>query len=226
VFGVIAVVWCVMWFVFVRDSPDKDSWISDNEKNYIIESLKVQREQKSVESVPWKSIFTSVPIMAIAVANFVYNWGFFTLSSLLPSYMNDILNFDLTNSGFLSAVPFFVQTLFAFIVSPIADYLLIKQVLTVTQVRKYFNNIGFICQMIFLLLAAYLPNTITIIVCISLSVGFGAFVASGYLSNTIDVAPQYASIITGATNTFGTIAGLISPPLSGFIITTPVRNLI
>lgn len=184
--------------------------------------MKNQSGQKNVVKPPWRAIFTSHRVYAIAIAHFSYNWGYYTLLTQLPMYMRDILKYDLTKSGILSAVPYIVQTILIFITGYFADWLLVKKILTVTQVRKYFNNTALLGQMTFLLIAAFLTNTTAIIVCISLSVGLGALAMSGYLPNTIDIAPQFGSIILGISNTFATIPGLVSPVLSGFIAVTPV----
>lgn len=36
----------------------------------------------------------SLPLWAIVVAHFSYNWTFYTLLTLLPTYMKEILRFD------------------------------------------------------------------------------------------------------------------------------------
>ena len=46
--------------------------------------------------VPWKAIFTSLPVWAIVVAHFSENWGFYTLLTELPSFLKHRLNFDLS----------------------------------------------------------------------------------------------------------------------------------
>jgi ACS family sodium-dependent inorganic phosphate cotransporter len=223
VFGVATIAWNVLWFALVRESPEKDSWMSEGEKSFIKESLKNQSGQQNVTKPPWKAIFTSVPLYAIAITHFAYNYGYYTLLTQLPMYMRDILDFDLTKSGFVSAIPYVVQTILIFISGYLADWFLMKKFLSLTQVRKYFNNFGLFFQMAFLLIAAFLTDTTAIIVCISLSVGLGSLAMSGYLPNTIDIAPQFGSILLGISNTFATIPGLVSPSLSGFIAKTPVR---
>lgn len=45
--------------------------------------------------IPWRAIVTSGPLWAIVVAHFSYNWTFYTLLTLLPTYMNDILGFSI-----------------------------------------------------------------------------------------------------------------------------------
>jgi MFS transporter, ACS family, solute carrier family 17 (sodium-dependent inorganic phosphate cotransporter), other len=223
VFGIIGLLWTIAWFSIVHESPDLDPFISLTEKEYIRKSLENEGHLK-IANPPWKSILSSKPVYAIAVAHFSYTWGYYTLLTQLPAYMNDILNFDLQNSGFVSAIPFLALSLLLFVSGYLADRLQIKNWLSITQVRKYFTNISFLAEMFFLLLAAYFTNTTTVIVCITLSVGLGAFSISGFLANPLDLAPQYASIIVGFSNTFATLPGLISPILTGYIVTTPVSH--
>lgn len=42
-------------------------------------------------------------------------------------------------------------------------------------------------------------------------------------TNIVDIAPQYSSVVTGLTNTFATLPGIISPTLTGFIVQTAVK---
>jgi MFS transporter, ACS family, solute carrier family 17 (sodium-dependent inorganic phosphate cotransporter), other len=162
-------------------------------------------------------------VISIAVAHFSYTWGYYTLLTYLPAYMNDILDFDLQNSGFISAIPYLLLSILLFVSGYLADWFQIKKFLSITQVRKYFTSLSFFAEMIFLLLAAYFTDTTLIIVCISLSVGLGAFANSGYLANPLDIAPQFSSIILGYSNTFATLPGVISPVLTGYIVQTPVK---
>lgn len=104
----------------------------------------------------------------------------------------------------------------------LADWTQVKGYLTTTQVRKYFNCGAFLAQTIFMMLAAYLLEPTISVVCITIAVGLGAFAWSGFAVNHLDVAPQYASILMGISNTFATVPGIVSPLLTGFIVTTPV----
>lgn len=45
--------------------------------------------------IPWKAIFTSVPMWALIIVHCGQNWGYWTLITELPTYMNDILKFNL-----------------------------------------------------------------------------------------------------------------------------------
>ena len=46
---------------------------------------------------------------AIIVAHFAENWGFYTLLTGLPMFMQDILNYKLDETGFLAALPYLLM---------------------------------------------------------------------------------------------------------------------
>lgn len=86
VFGIIGCVWWIFWAWFVRESPDSDGRVSEEERRYIKACLKQSKDVKPAK-VPWKSIFTSGPVLAIAVAHFAENWGNYTMLTQLPLFM-------------------------------------------------------------------------------------------------------------------------------------------
>jgi MFS transporter, ACS family, solute carrier family 17 (sodium-dependent inorganic phosphate cotransporter), other len=87
VFGVIGIIWYVFWVLIVRESPEKDPWISDEEKRYIMASLKHSKKSTVPRNIPWKSIFTSSAVWAIAASHFAENWGVYTMLTQLPLFL-------------------------------------------------------------------------------------------------------------------------------------------
>lgn len=51
--------------------------------------------QKQKLKIPWKHIFTSVPMWAIIIAHCGQNWGYWMLLTEIPSYLNGVLKFDI-----------------------------------------------------------------------------------------------------------------------------------
>ncbi len=199
VFGSLGLIWYVIWIAIVKKSPEKDRFISKIEKKYIIEN---RGSPPKLQSPPWKNLFTSLPILAIAIAQFSSNWGFYTLLTQLPSYLRDTLEFDLKATGYCSSIPFLALMIILPISGLIADYLKIREILTVTQIRKSFTSFSFLIQGSTLLVLGYLTNWVWCIIFVTISVGSGAFSLTGFLVNPLDLAPQYSSVIVGITNTF------------------------
>ena len=58
--------------------------------NAINDIFNLQKRQ-----TPWVAILTSLPMWAVLIAHCGMNWGYFTLLTELPSFMNSILMFDI-----------------------------------------------------------------------------------------------------------------------------------
>jgi len=138
----------------------------------------------------------------------------------LPTFLNDVVGFDLKSAGFASSLPYLTMGLLMGVTGYTADYLISHKIFSTTFVRKLFNCGGFIAQCVFMMAAAYILNEFAIITCLTLGVGLGAFSISGFAVNHLDIAPQYAAILIGITNTFATIPGIVSPLLTGLVVTS------
>jgi hypothetical protein len=52
--------------------------------------------KKKVPPIPWRAILTSVPVVwSLIIAQIGHDWGFVTLVTDLPLYMNDVLHFSI-----------------------------------------------------------------------------------------------------------------------------------
>ncbi|GAB0100070.1 MFS domain-containing protein [Sergentomyia squamirostris] len=218
-FGALGVAWCTAWFLIVKAGPECDPYITDEEKNYILCNNGSNEERKNIRH-PWKDILTSMAVWAIVASHFSENYGNYTLMTQLPTFLKDTLKFDISESGFLSALPYLAMSCCLAVAGYLADWTQVKGYLTTGQVRRYFNCGAFLSQTVFMMLAAYLLHPVWSVVCITLAVGLGGFAICGYMVNPLDLAPDHASVIFGLSNTFATIPGIVSPLLTGFIVVT------
>lgn len=85
----------------------------------------------------------------------------------------DNLGFDLAGSGFIAAVPYLVLGIMLFIVGFLADWFQERNILTTSQVRRYFNCLAFVSQTTFMMLAAYQTNHVLIIIFITFGASLG-----------------------------------------------------
>ena len=81
-------------------------------------------------------------------------------------------------------------------------------------------------MIVFPIAAGYVTPTdhTTAILMMTLGIGLNGFAESGFLINHLDIAPAFASVLLGVTNTAGTMSGIISPTLTGFIVQHHVRD--
>jgi len=215
VFGTAGCVWSFTWFLLCYNYPSVHPRISVAELQYIKKSL--ERCATSAKlSTPWRKIVTSGPFWACAAAHFACIWGLYTLSTCLPMYMHDVLQFNMTQNGVLSALPFIATWLVMTGGGPLADWLRAPYRLQTTTVRKIFCVAGLLIPGLFLSAVGFLGCNRVLIVCaIIIAVGSTGLAYSGYGVNHLDLAPKYAGTLMGLTNTLATVTGILGPQVVG-----------
>jgi MFS transporter, ACS family, solute carrier family 17 (sodium-dependent inorganic phosphate cotransporter), other len=66
----------------------------------IISSLDQPENASKDLSIPWRSVLTSGPFLAIFVAHICSNFGWYMLLIELPTYMKQVLKFDIQQVSF------------------------------------------------------------------------------------------------------------------------------
>jgi len=215
VFGAAGCLWAVAWFVLCHNSPSVHPRISLVELRYIKTSME-SCETATKPPVPWIKIGTSLPFWACAAAQFANNWGYYTLLTCLPKYMHDVLQFDITQNGILSGLPYIASWLLMIGGGQLADWLRAPHRLQTGTVRKLFCAAGLLIPGLLLSAIGFLGcNRILIVCAVILVVGSSGLAVSGFGVNHLDLAPIYAGTLMGLTNTLGTIPGFLGPQVVG-----------
>ncbi|KAM3715974.1 putative vesicular glutamate transporter eat-4 [Dirofilaria immitis] len=212
VYGFAGVIWAVFWFALTFESPTFHPTITMEEKKYILDTIgPVSTTHPTLKSIPWKAILQSKPVYAIIVANFARSWTFYLLLQNQLTYMREVLNMAINDSGLIAAIPHAVMGIAVLGGGQLADYLRSHQILSTTAVRKLFNCGGFGGEALFMLIVAYTKSDTTAVFALILAVGSSGFAISGFNVNHLDIAPRYAAILMGFSNGIGTLAGLTCP---------------
>ncbi|XP_055959203.1 sialin [Patella vulgata] len=215
VLGACGFIWFLAWMILIHDSPEQHPRISEKEKKYITSCLsgKISNNQMK-RSIPWLSILTSKAVWAIIIAHSLSNWGTDVFITMIPTYMKDVLKFNIKNNGVLSALPYIGLWVCMLLASNLADFVRKRNLLSPTVTRKVFNTTGEIIPAGLMIGTGFMGcNQSTYAVALlTLGVTMTGFQnGGGFLVNFNDIAPQYAGIIFGISNTLATIPGIIAP---------------
>ncbi|CAD7014722.1 putative inorganic phosphate cotransporter [Ceratitis capitata] len=217
--GAIALAWSILFLVFGADAPHNSKMISKQEREYI-EKLTGSGLESASMTVPWKSFFTSAPFYGLIAAQTGFTWGFYTLLTEIPTYMNSVLKLNVASNALLSALPYFVMWLLCLIVSPISDMLINKQILSTTTARKLFNTIGQWIPMACLVGMSYMTSDerVEAIILLTIGVGFNSAAFCGYLVNHMDLSPNFAGTMMSISNGVANFMSLFAPLIVGAIV--------
>ncbi|KAL1132482.1 hypothetical protein AAG570_010437 [Ranatra chinensis] len=208
--GAAAIIWGIICAIFGADSPMKHRTISTEERDYIESSLVHSSAQSHKMTTPWKAIATSVPMIALTLTHLGQNWGFWTLLTLMPSYIG--------GNGLLSALPYFAMWVLNFIFSFIADFIIKKEFISINVSRKMWNSIAHYGGAIALIGLAYIENVAGAIALLTVSVALNCGCYMGYLCNHLDLSPNFAGTLMGITNCIANITSILAPIIASFIV--------
>jgi MFS family permease len=217
VFGGAAIAWVMLWVVIVSSSPATHSSISEEERRYIIDSLP-PASSLSFRDIPWAKVAVCLPFWALLINHTASNWAFYTLLTWLPTYMKEVLNFDVHNAGFIAVLPYIALTVTVLVAGFVADLFIERKWLSTTAVRKICQGLGFSIAGGGLVAVGYATSVPLAVALMTIAGGAVGFTNSGFQVNHLDIAPNYAGILMGITNCVATIPGIVSPYLTGIIL--------
>ena len=97
VFGGISCIWIILWIFLVSNSPADHPNISNEERSYIEKSLAQNSSSDPSKFPPFTEIFTTPAFLALIISHFGHDWGFYTLLTETPTYLNNVQHFSLTS---------------------------------------------------------------------------------------------------------------------------------
>ncbi|RUS88152.1 hypothetical protein EGW08_004114, partial [Elysia chlorotica] len=213
------VAWAFVWLLVVYPSPEQAT-IGDSERELLREQLEAAQnratQSTSIFELPWKKFFTSLPVMAIWVGSFCRNFIFAMLISEVPQYFKDSYGLPTATIGVLSAAPHVCMVIFMSFGSVFFDKLIQKQLLSVTWTRKLAQFIGYGVQGGCTLAIAFIDDYKQAFILLCVGAAFSAFAISGFQTNPLDLAPQYAGPLTGIVRT-GMLGAVVSTSLASLL---------
>ncbi|KAI8127992.1 hypothetical protein FF38_10281 [Lucilia cuprina] len=243
-FGIVGIIWFIFWMFLVYDKPSMHPRISRKERVFIERSIRLSQQSSSnhlatafhnvndndddyiIERtaaehnrIPWCSIMTSIPLWAILITQCGQSWAFYIQLTELPTYMSNVLHFDIQSNAVLNAIPYLTSWLVGIGCSALADWLLEKRYITTLNSYKFWNSVSSIIPSLALIGVGYVGCSWQWVTFMLAGVGsFAGAVYAGNQMNHISLSPQYAGTMYGITNSAANICGFLAPYIIGTII--------
>ncbi|XP_054157469.1 sialin-like [Oppia nitens] len=221
--GLLALVWCVVWWLTITSTPDQHRWISEKELAFITKHT--SRESNTNEtaaakrSVPWKRIFMSSAFLSTLIAKVTYGITFDFMTSKMPAYLQDVIHFPIDQNGYTYA---FIMVGFAITLLTcgfMADWLIKSTSLSKTMVRKIFQTISGVGMAASLILLPSVgcdkPLNITLLTICMLAYGF---TSGGDVPIVPDMTEEFAGTVFAVMNTLCSFSGFVVPYFVGVLI--------
>uniref|UniRef100_A0A6A7G436 Sialin-like n=1 Tax=Hirondellea gigas TaxID=1518452 RepID=A0A6A7G436_9CRUS len=205
--GGIGILWGFLWFPLISDSPPTDG-----------RGGTVPDDNKSLLSVPWRSILSSPAFLSLVLTHACANWGFYCLLTEMPSYLGHVLHFDVYTNGLVSSLPYLTKWLVMVSFSFWIDRSMERGRFSLRTSRRMASLIGLVTPAL-LLASIQLGgcSKIVVVLLLCLAVGISGTDSSGFLCAYQELAPNYAGVLAGLGNTVATLPGFLAPQLTGYL---------
>ncbi|WP_298346133.1 MFS transporter [uncultured Algibacter sp.] len=201
-FGVIGILFAIMFYVFFRNKPENHPGLSDTEKNYIVKHRQQEVEKRGGNLALGKILGSTNVILAMIQyigSNFIF---FFMLTWLFP-YIKAKYELSLVATGFYAMLPLLAGAVgnwtSGFMVDAI--YKTGKWKLS----RQLPATIGFVLVVIGILSSLYMDTALGAVLCLSVAI-FGAdMTLSPSWSFCMDIGEENSGKVSGMMNMAGNI---------------------
>ncbi|XP_067122848.1 sialin-like [Centruroides vittatus] len=215
--GGIVLSFCLTFTVY--DRPQQHPRISDKELTFLNENVTNIASEETKLDIPWKEILTSRAVWIVALTKICWGFGYFTILTKFPSYLEIILHFPIHQIGTMTALVYSGDTITLFTTGFIADFIKTRKYFSITNIRKIFEAIATFGPAACILAISFLGcDSTKVIICLIIGMGCFGFAVSGDIAIVLDLAPEFAGVLFGLTYGLCNAAGIIAPYIAGIIL--------
>lgn len=218
IISAIGIVWAFVWFFLFRDLPEEcETPLMNKEEKALIAKTSSRTTMKPDENINWRFILTHPALIANNFAYFAFGYMLFFATLWLPGYFLSQYGLNLKSVGWYLTIPWLVAAIFLKAGGFISDWLYKKTGSSRLARSHLIWSSQLLAAICFLILG--FTNTLGLsIVFLSLGLGFGFMPQPAFFSINIDVAKDRAASSQGITSSCLSLAGIIAPVLTGWLI--------
>jgi MFS family permease len=211
IFGSVGLVWAASWWRWFRDDPTDHPSVNAAELRIILAG---RGEIPHFESVPWGLVLRNRTLLALCLmyAAAIYGWYFYL--TWLPTYLLRARSFDLSDVGWLAALPLLSIAAGVFLGGWASDRL--SRRLGARKGRRATGLVGFPLAAAAVVAAVVTPSPALSAWLFAAAAGLAALGVAPAWAVCVEVGGVHSGVVSGAMNMFGNLGGALSPLVIGF----------
>jgi MFS transporter, ACS family, glucarate transporter len=220
IFGIIGVIWAVLFYRWYRDEPAEHPAVNRAEL-----ALLPPASETAIAhgGVPWRLIFStpSVWLLSVQYMCLAYGWWFYI--NWLPTYLRDARGTGLKMGALLAGLPLLLGGL-GCLVSAALIPRLTQRFGSVAVGRRIIAVTGFAGASVCIFIFTGIEDPVRAMFVLGLAGFFNDFVMPAAWAGTMDIGGRYSGTVSGAMNMMGSIAGASSVIVVGYLLAWTAKN--
>lgn len=213
-FGLIGLVWLIVWFQQVENDPAADRRLSVEERMLLQAAIPTTDR---TDTVRLRQLLLRPSVLGIVAGHVAFTWSLYVLLSWLPSYFRDVHGLSIAHSSLFSAAPWLTMFAVCNLAGVMADGM-VQRGVSVTATRKFMQCGALIVSAGLLLALRDVQSPATALALLCGAAGALAFTSAGHMPVYLDVAPRDGAVLFGFGNTFAAIPGIVGVAVTGWLV--------
>jgi MFS transporter, ACS family, glucarate transporter len=218
IFGVIGLIWCVLFARWFRNRPDEKESVNNAELQLIRAGVGHESDQAHA-NVPWGRLLRSPTLWALCLMYFGMTYGWYFNLNQLPNYLRT--QHDVQRDSLVGALYKGGPLIFG-AMGCIVGGLLTDRYVRGTGNRRWgrriFGIVGHCVCVPCYLYCVVAPNAFAFALAISLAGFFNDLAMGSAWAACQDIGRKHAAIVAGCMNTIGNLGGFAGGALTGWIL--------
>jgi MFS family permease len=220
VFGMLGVVWAVLFYLWFRDKPRDHASVNAAE----LELLKDNEANIAGHAkVPWGKLVSSPTVWLLWGQYFCISYGWYFYITWLPTYLQEARGVTLQKSAFLAGLPLALGGFGCLLAGFLLGWL-VRRSFTVTFSRRVLGCVGCTAASGLLLWSGYIQDPRLAMLSMGLAGFANDLTLPGAWSTCMDVGGRFAGTLAGSMNMMGNFGGMAGPLVVGYILQFTDRN--
>jgi MFS family permease len=216
-FGLLGVVWAIVWYRWFRDRPEDHPAVPRPAPPTGGE-LPASTAPSS-PSIPWRRLLTSRAMWKINLMYIAYGYGIFFYITWLPTYLIEARGFSSGAAKWLASLPWIISLPGYLAGGWLTDWLA-RRTGSLRIARCGLGMTGYGMSALLLVAVALVEANLVAAVLLSLALCCQTLTTSAAWSVCLDVGRQHAGVVTGTMNMVGNFGGALAPVVVGFAVGT------
>jgi ACS family glucarate transporter-like MFS transporter len=197
--GIGSLLWVVLWYFTYRE-PDTE-----------------KATARAASKVPWMELLGNRTVLGLVLCKFFQDYLFYLFVTWLPAYLIMDRGFSIMKMGWYASLPWIAGAVAQPLVGGLSDWLIRRGVSITVSRKTTIITMQFLATSV--VVAGYVPDAMTAVCLLTLSVACESASTSILWAICTDVAPPAAAgSLAGIMNTAGALAGVLAPVVTGFFV--------
>lgn len=216
--AVLGIIWAILWWTIVEDTPRKHKKVSSEELAYIEGGQSQATNIDTSSRIPFKFYIRQPLVLAVAVSFFAANYITYFFMNWFPSYLVIEHNLSIKEMSIVSVIPWLLAAL-GFIIGGTVSDKLVKKLKSPIYARKSVIIVGLIVIAVSISLCGFVSAAVSAVTLMSIGVFFVNFITPCFWAIIQDsIQSQSVGRVGGFVHFISNIAGVFAPSITGFIV--------